>query len=201
MREINFNGPESQKIGKFNAFDFFGDGSFYLLDTPGHAVGHLAGLARTSTDPDTYIFMGGDICHHGSEIRPSEYLPIPDNISPHPWNLHAGSYCPGTMLEDLQKKLNRTPEKPFFDPAGGLSIEEATRTIRNSQPFDANENVLFFFAHDDTAWGVVDLFPKSANDWKKNDWKERMQWAFLKDLRVYLEGRNSSFPGEVTSLD
>ena len=33
MREIQFD-PEI-KIGKFAAFDLFGDGSFYLLDAPG----------------------------------------------------------------------------------------------------------------------------------------------------------------------
>lgn len=41
--------------------DFFGDGSFYLLDAPGHLLGHMMGLARTAQDE--YIVMGGDACH------------------------------------------------------------------------------------------------------------------------------------------
>ncbi|KAM0411091.1 hypothetical protein ACHAPD_010916 [Fusarium lateritium] len=64
FREIDFD-KKPLVIGPFRGFDFFGDGSFYLLDTPGHAIGHVAGLARTTTDPDTFIFMGGDLCHHG----------------------------------------------------------------------------------------------------------------------------------------
>jgi glyoxylase-like metal-dependent hydrolase (beta-lactamase superfamily II) len=63
--EITFQ--DGFKLGQFRAFDYFGDGSFYLLDAPGHAVGHLCGLARTT--PDTFVFMGGDICHHNSVGR------------------------------------------------------------------------------------------------------------------------------------
>ncbi len=68
MREIDFQEPLT--IGSFSAVDFFGDGSFYLLNSPGHAIGHMSGLARTSTNPDTFIFMGGDLCHHGGQMRP-----------------------------------------------------------------------------------------------------------------------------------
>ena len=60
IREISFE-HSSLRIGQFAAFDFFGDGSFYLLDTPGHAIGHMCGLARTTTT--TFAFLGGDICH------------------------------------------------------------------------------------------------------------------------------------------
>ena len=56
------------------AFDFFGDGSFLLLDAPGHMVGHLVGLARTAENE--YVLMGGDCCHHRQiftgEAQPAE---------------------------------------------------------------------------------------------------------------------------------
>jgi hypothetical protein len=36
VNEIEFADPEkSVKLGRFDAFDYFGDGSFYLLDSPG----------------------------------------------------------------------------------------------------------------------------------------------------------------------
>ncbi|RMZ75269.1 hypothetical protein DV737_g5362, partial [Chaetothyriales sp. CBS 132003] len=40
VREITFDNDNNigLKIGRFDALDFFGDGSFYLLDAPGHAV-------------------------------------------------------------------------------------------------------------------------------------------------------------------
>lgn len=42
--------------------DIFGDGSFFVLDAPGHMPGHQMALARTGDDE--WIAMGGDCCHH-----------------------------------------------------------------------------------------------------------------------------------------
>ncbi|KAI4136400.1 MAG: hypothetical protein L6R39_007807, partial [Caloplaca ligustica] len=39
LREISFN--TDLEIGGYKALDYFGDGSFYLLDSPGHAIGHM----------------------------------------------------------------------------------------------------------------------------------------------------------------
>ncbi|KAL2216617.1 beta-lactamase-like protein [Thermoascus aurantiacus ATCC 26904] len=185
VREIDFDNSQTIKVGPFRALDFFGDGSFYLVDTPGHAIGHMSGLARTTSNPDTFIFMGGDLCHHGGEIRPSKHLSIPAEITPQQCRALC---CPGAMLEEVQKQRGRSPTEPFFEPNMGLSIEEAIRTIQKAQEIDASENVLFVFAHDDTLHGVVDLFPLSANEWKSKGWREQMQWVFLKDLKKAVEG-------------
>jgi glyoxylase-like metal-dependent hydrolase (beta-lactamase superfamily II) len=187
VREISFNDKKSLTLGKFRAVDFFGDGSFYLLDTPGHAVGHLSGLARTTSDPDTFIFMGGDICHHGGELRPSEQIPIPAEIKPHPWNRRFSSLCPGAVLEKTQIERGRSANEPFFEPTMGLSVPEAIRSIRKAQEIDAEENVLFVFAHESSIRSVADFFPASANDWKQKGWKEQTLWAFLKDFQEILE--------------
>lgn len=53
--------PFNTKIGQFDAWDYFGDGSVYVLNVPGHAVGHVSALVRTT--PDTAVFLGGDVCH------------------------------------------------------------------------------------------------------------------------------------------
>lgn len=66
------------RIGKFQAFDYFGDGSFYILNVPGHAIAHVCGLVRTT--PDTFIFLGGDVCHHTGILRPTQHVPMPDQI-------------------------------------------------------------------------------------------------------------------------
>lgn len=44
-----------------NAIDFFGDGSFYLVDSPGHLRGHINALMRV--DPGKWVYLGGDCCH------------------------------------------------------------------------------------------------------------------------------------------
>ncbi|KAK8096301.1 uncharacterized protein PG998_014169 [Apiospora kogelbergensis] len=88
LHEVDF-GSSMLEIGGFRAIDFFADGSFYLLDTPGHAVGHMSGLVRTTAavagdEEDTFIFLGGDICHHGGELHPSPQLPMPTAASAPP---------------------------------------------------------------------------------------------------------------------
>ncbi|KAI1676011.1 Metallo-beta-lactamase superprotein [Pyrenophora tritici-repentis] len=91
MHEIDFSGPKGLKIGDFEAYDFYGDGSFFLLHSPGHAIGHMSALARTTADPPTFILLGGDIAHHCGEFRPSRYIPLPDIITPSPISHRAGA--------------------------------------------------------------------------------------------------------------
>ncbi|KAJ6584944.1 hypothetical protein B0H19DRAFT_403431 [Mycena capillaripes] len=44
---LNFD-ESSLEIGGFKAHDYFGDGSFYILDAPGHLVDHVCALARVT---------------------------------------------------------------------------------------------------------------------------------------------------------
>lgn len=189
LQEITFTEPNSLRIGDFPAFDYFGDGSFYLLDTPGHATGHVAGLARTTTNPSTFILMGGDLTHHGSEMRPNPYAPLPDsipastipNIASH---LSCTTSCPGSIFESLQTILGRTPARttPFLDPSMGKDIPLAIESIKKTMPADADENIFYIFAHDRKIMGVVDQIPKSANNWKEQGWREKLYWKFLEDF-------------------
>ena len=51
-------------IGPFpRAFDFYGDGSLYIIDAPGHFAGHINVLARTSSD-GAWVYLVGDSVHH-----------------------------------------------------------------------------------------------------------------------------------------
>ena len=195
LHEIDFTDPQkSLQVGPFRAYDYFSDGSFYLLDTPGHAIGHLAGLARTSSSPDTFIFMGGDLCHHGAEIRPSPHLPLPPTKSLQDFlplseslRLRASS-CPGSNLfETLNTSRNRPAGGPFFQPTIGLDIPLAIKTIEKAQEADAQDDVFFVFAHDGSIRGVVDMFPAGANEWKAKGWREKTLWAFLRDLMPAVE--------------
>lgn len=187
MREIDFDGPNVIQIGQLRAVDFFGDGSFYLLDTPGHAVGHLAGLARTTSD--TFILMGGDLCHHGGEIRPSPYIPIPEQVRLSAFAHLRGGVCPGAELESLQKSRSRSIDQPFFDPNMGLDIPQAIETIKKTQEADAADHVFFIYAHDVFIRGKVDMFPQSINDWKRKGLKEKLFWSFLEDLAPAIKGK------------
>jgi glyoxylase-like metal-dependent hydrolase (beta-lactamase superfamily II) len=183
LREISFDG--SLKYDQYNAVDFFGDGSFYLLDTPGHAVGHMAGLVRTTSNPDTFAMLGGDLCHSAGQIRPSQHLPFPAEIRFDPAHVPASSafsICPGSCFEAIQTKRGRAKDEPIFDTVFGHDVAEANKTIRKTLLPDAQGNLLFLGAHDNSLHGIVDLFPAAANDWKSKGWKEAMHWAFLTDF-------------------
>ncbi|KAL5348878.1 hypothetical protein ACLOAV_006303 [Pseudogymnoascus australis] len=182
LRGINFDQEISLKTGQMKAFDFFGDGSFYLLDTPGHTVAHMAGLLRTTTNPDTFIMMGGDLCHHGGELRPSPYRPLPSELNPHTRANMRTRRFPGAVLEDLQLNERWNKNQAFFDVDFGADIAEAQRTIHKTQKADASDDIFFIFAHDDNVMGVIDTFPKEANNWKEKGWGEQTRWGFLKDF-------------------
>jgi glyoxylase-like metal-dependent hydrolase (beta-lactamase superfamily II) len=186
LREIEFNGSNNLKIGQFPAYDYFGDGSFYLLDSPGHAIGHLCSLIRTTTNPDTFVLLGGDICHHGGIFRPSKHLPLPSSISPNP--LAPGTdklFCPGSAFEELQKERGMNSQGPILKPEFGHDIPLALHTIDKLQELDVDENILVIIAHDKFARDVLDHFPLPLNLWKERGWGEKLRWAFLKDFEPY----------------
>nr|POE50733.1 cytochrome p450 monooxygenase mpade [Quercus suber] len=184
------------KIGRFHAYDYFGDGSFYLLDTPGHTLGHMCGLARTSTGPDTFIFMGGDACHHGGEFRPTEYLPLPRELRPSPLKQRSG-ICPGHLFQDIHR--DGAADKPFYEAAKDFSYDKdlAEWTSAGLGEFDAHENVLVLLAHDDAVVDPpqFDFYPKQLNDWHSQGIGAKIKWMFLGDFEATVESKQR---GEAT---
>ncbi|KAF2973443.1 hypothetical protein GQX73_g75 [Xylaria multiplex] len=172
-------------LANFAPLTFFGDGSFYLLDAPGHAVGHLCGLARTT--PSTFILMGADGCHHCGSLRPNKHLPLPDQVSPSPFSIPPhlqGSICPGSLLKAIHPRRSSTePYYSHLHQAYGRDVAEAEATIHKMIDFDANEDVFVVIAHDKSLLDVIDFFPKSANEWKVKGWKETGRWRFLEDFK------------------
>lgn len=44
-----------------NAVDYFGDGSVWIVNAPGHIQGHVNALLRVR--PEKWVYLGGDCCH------------------------------------------------------------------------------------------------------------------------------------------
>jgi hypothetical protein len=82
----------------------------------------------------------------------------------------------------MQTKRGRSKNEPMFDPITGDDLEQAILTTRNARLPDAQANLLFISAHDASLLGVVDLFPKTANDWQSRGVKEKVFWAFINDM-------------------
>ena len=191
LKEITFD--QGLEMGGFDAFDYFGDGSFYLLNSPGHAIGHMCGLARVKTSPNSFILMGGDICHHVGQFRPSSHDPLPTMISPHPLDHLETAPCPGALFEHLLPDGDTS--KPFYCVAGpkngiqvATDIDAANESISKLQDMDALDEVLVVIAHDSSLRDVIDFFPKYADDFLEKGWATKGRWLFLKDFAQALKG-------------
>jgi glyoxylase-like metal-dependent hydrolase (beta-lactamase superfamily II) len=194
VREVHFQGAEIGRIGQFPAFDYFQDGSLYLLDTPGHCVAHLCALVRTTANPDTFVFLGGDAAHHCGEVRPSAYVPMPESITSltptthldqHPTSTASsnGPICPCSWFEELQISRNRDPNGPLWQPAFGHNIKEVLTTIEGMQEYDGDDNVFVILAHDSSLRSPeVPFFPAQVNDWKQRGLGQKLKWVWTEEI-------------------
>jgi glyoxylase-like metal-dependent hydrolase (beta-lactamase superfamily II) len=174
-REIVFDGK--LKIGRFDAVDLFEDGSFFLLDAPGHALGHMCALARTT--PNSFVFMGADACHHPGVLRPTKYLSLPESV---PASLQG--CCPGDVLQRLASSgLN--PCSPIFTVADGPLFPDrkaAMETVEKIHELDACEEVFVILGHDNSLRSRIPMFPEMINDWKERDLCSQTRWCFYEDF-------------------
>ncbi|KAL4931701.1 MBL fold metallo-hydrolase [Aspergillus undulatus] len=186
VNELNFHNNDACKIGRFDAVDYFGDGSFYLLDAPGHSVGHLCALARvtsasaSTSEADSFVFMGGDAAHHAGLLRPSVYLPLPEQVE---LDLsHSNHMYTHESLRRIHPQGSTI--EPFLKPARGMfpAYAEAEDTLRKIQELDAARNILVVLPHDRSVLGNVGLFPDRINEWMEEGVKERIRWLFLGDF-------------------
>ena len=193
VREISFESEgNGLKVGPFDALDFFSDGSFYILDSPGHTFGHIAALARVTLsggDPmqDTFVLMGGDTCHFAGEFRPTAYHPLPTEVKPSPFpEIQPGS-CPGALFQTVHPTNSAT--EPFYQmpKTSTVNLEAAQQSIRKLELFDAAENVLVIISHDLSILQEIDLFPESINAWKEKGYGEKVRWRFLKYFNKAVE--------------
>ncbi|KAJ7273018.1 beta-lactamase-like protein [Mycena rebaudengoi] len=167
------------------ALDFFGDGSFYLLNTPGHLPGHMTALARVTSS--TFVLLGADSGHHVGQIRPTHDL---QRAVPCPAHILANSKAavstdffwssdsqPGAFdLASRAQPLLSIPDLPntvMFDPVA------ARVSLAKVADFDADSSVLVVFAHDESLIHVLPYFPKTLNAWKASGIKSDAVWGFL----------------------
>ncbi|KAJ7486573.1 beta-lactamase-like protein [Mycena latifolia] len=166
------------------AIDYFGDGSFYLLDTPGHLPGHMTALARVT--PTTFVALGGDTFHHAGEARPrpafQKSFPCPAHLlestktsistdyfwSPHS---HVGAFDMPSRAQQLFA---------ISDLPGGFTVDAvaAQVSLEKIGTFDADPDFFVIVAHDLSVVSALPYFPASLNDWKARNLKEKTVWGF-----------------------
>lgn len=143
----------------------------------------MGALARTTTNPDTFIFMAGDLIHHGGQLRPSPYLQIPTRLSNPSNDIQMTDL--GSLFEKLLLSRTGSMEKPFFLSTDMQVVDEVglMSTRRKAQQVDARDDIWLICAHDPTISEVVEFFPASANGWKAKGWRDKTFWSFLGDFR------------------
>lgn len=191
LREICFD--SRLRVGQFQAVDYFGDGSFYLLDVPGHAIGHMCGLARTTRD--TFVLLGADCCHFAGSLRPSPYIPLPAEVDSASSGLDAcfPNPCPCSLFGDCHpvateyaKRVmpwytaSKSPGSAYVDP------DTANQSLDGIRELDGLTDIFVCLAHDPALFEVLPLLNTDAgnniNDWKVKGYKERVKWMFLNEL-------------------
>ncbi|RFU76633.1 metallo-beta-lactamase superfamily [Trichoderma arundinaceum] len=223
--EIDFS-QSALKIGGFTALDFYGDGSFYLIDTPGHAPGHLCGLARTTNSHngqgrDTFVLLAGDSCHFCGVLRPNETYPFPTSEFP-------ASALGVANSGDIKSFLKRHHHFSSSNDFSTESFERARTTPwccvstaevnihedpalaqatanRLREEFDEAANVFVALAHDKTLLLNVDgrtVLPtlNTAPESDLNEWFERGWKGNLYWSWVSELGPNDS-TGEVKAME
>ncbi|TBU30188.1 Metallo-hydrolase/oxidoreductase [Dichomitus squalens] len=103
-------------LGPFpHALDFYGDGSLYIVDAPGHLPGHINVLARTSADGG-WIYLAADSVHDW-RIMTGE-----GKISTEPFCIHANKEQAEVTIERI-REVNKIPrvrvllahDRPWYD--------------------------------------------------------------------------------------
>ncbi|KAF7311570.1 Metallo-beta-lactamase superfamily protein [Mycena kentingensis (nom. inval.)] len=169
------------------AIDYFGDGSFYLMSTPGHFPGHITALARVS--PSSFVLLGGDTFHNPGELRPR---PAFQRAYPCPADILALTrssistdffWSPRSQIGrfDLpsraQQLLAISDEKGAFvvytDPA------QSQVSLEKIATFDADADFFVLIAHDASVVKELPYFPRYLNGWKESGVKNRTAWRFV----------------------
>lgn len=190
--EISFDSSSTAqlRIGGFSAYDFYNDGSFYLLETPGHAAGHMCGLARTSVDSEgrsTFILMGGDVCHFCGDMRPNEIHTFPeqggnfkDMIKRHPQFSSGDATSDENVSRQTPWYRVSTDKKSAYDDPGPEVAQKTVNTL--IAHFDVAENVFIALAHDTALLGVLptlnDRPEEDLNGWYEKGWKAETYWGW-----------------------
>ncbi|KAL8283119.1 hypothetical protein RQP46_005897 [Phenoliferia psychrophenolica] len=154
------------RIGAFDAYDFFGNGSLYLLSTPGHLPGHMSALARTSSSPSEFILLIGDASHHRGLFTCCTH-----------------SHPKVSLSEDADGVLSTFEH----------SLPDMYATMAGVARMEAEANIMVVLSHDPQFTKVVKghgkMWPETLNGWGAGGWKAEVDEVFLADQAAYLAAK------------
>lgn len=203
VREVTFS--DNFVVAGYQANDYFGDGSLYILNTPGHTIAHISALVRTTID--TFVFLGGDICHFGGNFRPSEYVHLPEWLSSDDIGQleHRAAPYACSVFTEFHPEKNHATTSPYYEICNHADSwyhdpSEAQKSVNKLITLDASDRILVLIAHDPILMRSIPLFPHGVlDDWQAAGWKEKIRWGFLDELP--LEGKKQVYLADGTFKD
>ncbi|PTB66184.1 Metallo-hydrolase/oxidoreductase [Trichoderma citrinoviride] len=97
-----------------HTLDFFGDGSLYVVDTPGHIYGHVNLLARLGER--RWVYLAGDCCHDRRLVTGEKDIGLYDDG-------HGGLRSIHTDTAEAKKSLDRLREFAKKKGEEGIEVE------------------------------------------------------------------------------
>ncbi|KAJ7182293.1 beta-lactamase-like protein [Mycena crocata] len=184
--ELNFK-TAALTFSGLPALDFFGDGSFYLLDTPGHIEGHITALARVTRS--SFVVLGADTAHHVGQLRPrpgfQHTYPCPAHIVSQARSAVSTDYFwssgsrPGVFdIQTRTQPLLSVPDRPNSTEADPVALRVSIDKLAD---FDGDPDFFVVLAHDVSLIGVLPYFPASLSqwNWRGNTARNEIMWGFL----------------------
>jgi glyoxylase-like metal-dependent hydrolase (beta-lactamase superfamily II) len=87
------------------SIDFYGDGSLYIIDAPGHLFGHINLLARTG--PKKWVYLGGDCCHDPRILSGEKGIALYDDGKGGLRSVHANTDAAAATVENIARLLKQ----------------------------------------------------------------------------------------------
>ncbi|KAG9185102.1 3-hydroxyisobutyrate dehydrogenase [Alternaria panax] len=99
--------------------DFYGDGSLYIIDAPGHLFGHVNLLARTG--PKKWVYLGGDCCHDPRILSGEKGIALYDDGMGGLRSVHADTNAAASTVKQIARFLKQGNVKEEGD--GEVQVE------------------------------------------------------------------------------
>jgi glyoxylase-like metal-dependent hydrolase (beta-lactamase superfamily II) len=107
-----YSSSEWKPLGPFaHTYDYFGDGSFYIVDSTGHLPGHVNGLVRIG--PNRFVYLASDSCHFSSILSGECAIAVWKDDKGNPKCVHSDVKAAEAHIKNVQELRDK----------GGKNIE------------------------------------------------------------------------------
>ena len=161
--ELDFKSASHLEISGLRAIHRFDDSSFCLFEAPGHAPEHILAIALTYADK--FVLLAEDGAHHCGKFRPSPLVPLPNTISPSPFEHPTSvSSCSCSLFQPIHPGPESFRTTPFYEVAARHFEDFVAKraTLETLRVFDMGPDVLVFLMHDACLLDVLEFFPRQT---------------------------------------